>query len=71
MATYHLPPPEPMVCMGDVASNWKIFTEAFADYSIATELTKKEAEVQAATLKMVMGKDCRQMCKNRPSPRIN
>ena len=61
MANYHLPLPEPMVCTGDVASNWKIFTEAFADYSTATELTKKAAEVQAATLKTVMGKDCRQI----------
>lgn len=34
--------------------------EAFADYSISTELTKKDTEVQAATLKTVMGKDCRQ-----------
>ena len=25
------------------------------------ELTKKDAEVQAATLKMVMGKECRQI----------
>ena len=57
MANYHLPPPEPMVCTGDVASNWKIFTEAFADYSTATELTKKAAELQAATLKTVMGKE--------------
>ena len=61
MASYHLPPPEPMVCTSDVASNWKIFTEAFTDYSTATELTKYEAELQAATLKMVMGKDCRQI----------
>ena len=61
MANYHLPPPEPMVCMGDVATNWRTFTEAFADYSTATELTKKDAEVQAATLKTVMGKDCRQI----------
>ena len=49
------------MCTGDVASNWKIFTEAFADYSTATKLTKKAAEVQAATLKTVMGKDCRQI----------
>ena len=61
MANYHLPPPEPMVCTGDVATNWKIFQEAFADYSTATELTKKDAEVQAATLKTVMGRECRQI----------
>ena len=56
MANYHLPPPEPMVCTGDVVTNWRIFKEAFADYSTATELAKKYAEVQAATLKMVMEK---------------
>ena len=63
MANYHLPPPEPMVCTGDVATNWRTFTEVFADYSTATELTKKgsRAEVQAATLKTVLGKECRQI----------
>jgi len=55
-ANYHLPPPEPMVCTGDVMTNWRIFEEVFADYSTATELAKKYAEVQAATLKMVMEK---------------
>ena len=44
-----------------LATNWKTFTEAFEDYSTAKELTKKDAEVQAATLKTVMGKDCRQI----------
>ena len=42
MANYHLPPPEPMVCTGDVATNWRTFTEAFTDYSTATELTKRK-----------------------------
>ena len=61
MANYHLLPPEPMVCTGDVATNCRTFMEAFADYSTATELTKKEAEVRATTLKTVIGKECRQI----------
>ena len=61
MATYYLPPPEPMVCTGDVATNWKVFKEAFTDYATATQLTEKEATIQSATLKTIMGKECRQI----------
>ena len=61
MATYNLPGPEPMICTGDVATNWKLFREAFDDYSIATQLAEKSAEIQAATLKTIMGKECRQI----------
>ena len=61
MTTYNLPGPEPMVCTGDVVTNWKQFREAFDDYSIATQLAKKSAEIQAATLKTIMGKECRQI----------
>ena len=65
MAGQQLPVPEPMQCTGDVATNWKVFPEAYADYAIATELGKKEKAVQAArqaaTLKTVMGKECRQI----------
>ena len=50
-----------MVCTGDVATNWKQFREAFDDYSIATQLAEKSAEIQAATLKTIMGKECRQI----------
>ena len=60
MATYYLPPPEPMVYR-DVAANWKVFKEAFTDYATATQLTEKEATIQAATLKTIMGKECRQI----------
>ena len=61
MATYQLPPPDPIVCTGDVATNWKVFKEAYEDYATATELTTKEETIQAATLKTVMGKECRQI----------
>lgn len=61
MTTYNLPAPEPMVCTGDASTNWKIFKEAYTDYAIATELSKKDKAIQAATLKTIMGKECRQI----------
>ena len=63
MASYPIPPPEPMKCSGDLAENWAIFQEAFSDYATATELNKKDDEIQVATLKSVMGKDCKQVLK--------
>ena len=61
MAGHQLPVPEPIQCMGDVSTYWKVFWEAYADYTMATELGKKEKAVQAATFKTVMGKECRQI----------
>jgi len=61
MAAYNLPVPEPMVCTGDASTNWKMFKEAYADYATATELQKKDKAIQAATLKTIMGKECRQI----------
>ena len=61
MAGQQLPVPEPMQCTGDLATNWKVFREAYTDYAMATELGKKEKAVQAATLKTVMGKECQQI----------
>ena len=63
MAMYQLPPPEQMKCSGDSAHNWKIFRESFTDYATATELTKKSDEIQVATLKAVMGTECKQVLK--------
>ena len=61
MAAYQLPPPDPMNCNGDVATNWKVFRDAYQDYAIATELSEKDQAIQAATLKTVMGKECKQI----------
>ena len=61
MATYQIPPPEPMICSGNVAQNWKSFKEAFEDYVTATCLSEKDATVQAAALKSMMGKECREI----------
>ena len=60
MMIFNLPRPEPMVCTGNVAMNWKQFWEAFDDYSIATQLPEKSTEIQAATLKTIMDKEHRQ-----------
>jgi len=52
-----------MKCSGNLAENWKIFREVFTDYAVATELMKKDDGIQVATLKSVMGKDCKQVLK--------
>ena len=59
MAAYQLPPPDRMNCNGDVATNWKVFRDAYEDYAVAAELSGKDQAVQAATLKTVMGKECK------------
>jgi len=68
MAAYNLLVPDAMVCTGDASTttgdastNWKIFKEAYKDYATAIELKKKEKAIQAATLKTIMGKECRQI----------
>ena len=60
MVNCQLPPPDPMVCAGNLSENWKAFKEAFNDFATATQLTDKDEPIQAATLKTVMGKECRQ-----------
>ena len=42
MATYQIPTPEQMNGRGDLPTNWKMFREAYEDYSVATGLDKKE-----------------------------
>ena len=63
MALYWITPPEPMSCSGDTASNWKVFTEAYKDYTFATQLTEKAASSQVTTLKSVMGTVCKEVLK--------
>ena len=46
---------------GDVATNWKIFRDTYEDYATAAELSGKKPAVQAATLKIIMGKQCKQI----------
>lgn len=59
MASFQIPPPPPMQSKGNTEINWQNFEEAWTDYCIATELDKKDAKIQVATLKTVMGQDCR------------
>ena len=61
MANCQLPPPDMMVCTGNMAENWKVLKKAYADFAMATELTNKDDAIQAATLKTVMRKECKQI----------
>ena len=61
MAEFQLPCPPPMICKGNTEENWKAFKDAYTDYAIATELDKKNAVVQAATLKRLMGPNCKKI----------
>lgn len=49
---------------GDLASNWDNFRAEFEDYVLATGLRDKAKEVQAATLRRVMGSGCRHIHKH-------
>uniref|UniRef100_A0A8B9JE72 ribonuclease H n=1 Tax=Astyanax mexicanus TaxID=7994 RepID=A0A8B9JE72_ASTMX len=64
MAPGNIPPPSPMKLTGDVSSNWEIFRAEFEDYALATELLEKSEVVQAATLRTVMGAECRHIYKH-------
>lgn len=59
MASCQIPVPQPMCCKGNLEANWKAFGESWSDYRIATELDKKPDIVQVATLRTVMGQDCK------------
>ena len=50
-----------MNCSGNLAENWRVFEEDFTDYAIATKLTGKDDVIQVATLKMLLGKECKQV----------
>jgi hypothetical protein len=50
-----------MNCNG--ANNWKSFHEAYEDYLIATGLDQKDKKVQVATLKSLMGTECKKILK--------
>ena len=54
-----LPAPSPMDCEGNTEEHWKAFKKAFEDFSTARELGKKDNKEQVATLKTLMGLDCK------------
>lgn len=58
-------PPSPMNMNGDWSANWDLFRAEFEDYALVTGLAEKTKEVQAATLRSVMGPECRHVyCHN-------
>ena len=61
-----IPPPQKMEVEGDIVGNWEFFKDSWENYAVATELSKKSAEIQVATLMTIMGKDCHKICKNIP-----
>ena len=63
MATYQIPSPDQMNCNGDVATNWKTFRESYEDYVVATGLDQKDNIIQVATLKSLMGIECKKILK--------
>ena len=63
MATYQIPAPEQMNCIGDVSNNWKNFREGYEDYLVTTGLDQKDKKVQVATLESLMGNECRKILK--------
>jgi len=42
MVNCQLPPPNPMVCTGNLAENWKAFKEAFNNFTTATQLRNSQ-----------------------------
>ncbi len=55
----NIPPPSPMNMNGDWSDNWDLFRAEFEDYALVMGLAEKTKEVQAATLRSVMGPECR------------
>lgn len=58
------PAPQPMVCKGDVASNWEFFRQQWEDYEVATELSQQKMAVRLASSRSIMGKECVQIYRN-------
>ncbi|KAK3737693.1 hypothetical protein QZH41_001295 [Actinostola sp. cb2023] len=59
----HIQVPEQMNCNGNIPTNWKTFREAYEDYLIATGLDKKDKVIEAATLKSLVGTECKKILK--------
>lgn len=59
-----IPAPAQMKLGGDWSANWDIFREEYNDYALATGLVDKQAGVQAATLRSLMGAECRHVYKH-------
>ena len=66
MAVSLIPPPAKMDMSGDRVANWQFFKASWENYIVATEIDKKDASIQVATLKTLMGKECYEVCDNLP-----
>ena len=44
---------------GEWSNNWDVFRQEFEDYALVTGLQDKPKNVQAATLRSVLGAECR------------
>ena len=60
----NFPVPAPMVCRGDVASNWEFFRQQWEDYEVAIELIQQKMAVRLVSLHSIMGKECLQIYRN-------
>ena len=56
---FQIPVPIPMDIKGDMEGKWTEFKESWEDYSVATGLDKKDNKIQVATLRSIMGTECR------------
>ena len=53
VANYQLPPPKAMICTGDVATNWKVFKEAYEDYAHAKDNNGEGVLADSVTVRVV------------------
>uniref|UniRef100_A0A673W9M9 Gypsy retrotransposon integrase-like protein 1 n=1 Tax=Salmo trutta TaxID=8032 RepID=A0A673W9M9_SALTR len=60
----NIPPPAVMKLSGDWSTNWDTFRGEWEDYALATGLLEKDDEVVAATLRTIMGTECRHVYKH-------
>lgn len=60
----NIPPPAVMKLSGDWSTNWDTFRGEWEDYALATGLQEKDDEVVAATLRTIMGTECRHVYKH-------
>uniref|UniRef100_A0AAV2M0U2 Uncharacterized protein n=1 Tax=Knipowitschia caucasica TaxID=637954 RepID=A0AAV2M0U2_KNICA len=55
----NIPPPSVMGFTGDWSTNWDVFRAEYEDYVLVTGVAEKDKKIQAATLRNVMGSECR------------
>lgn len=53
----NISPPAPMSFMGNWSTSWD--THVYEDYILVTGISEKDKRIQAATLRSVMGNECR------------